>query len=96
MRDTYGIEISRQQQQLLTAWAHQDPVDEWELERNRRIAAVQGTANAYVGEVAIHKHQHYCQQRPLCLCDRKAAPALAVQFVRLAAPWRHAKRQCST
>jgi deoxyribonuclease-1 len=55
MRDTYGIEISRQQQQLFTAWANQDPVDEWELERNRRIAAVQGNANPYVGEVAIQE-----------------------------------------
>lgn len=55
MRDAYGIEISRQQQQLFAAWAHQDPVDEWELERNRRIAAAQGTANTYVGEVAFQQ-----------------------------------------
>ncbi|WP_286086993.1 MULTISPECIES: endonuclease [unclassified Halomonas] len=48
MRDTYGIEISRQQQQLFTAWANQDPVDDWEIERNRRIAAIQGNGNTYV------------------------------------------------
>ncbi|RUR43630.1 endonuclease [Vreelandella populi] len=48
MRDMYGIEISRQQQQLFTAWANQDPIDEWELERNRRIAAIQGNGNPYV------------------------------------------------
>ncbi|MGE6580418.1 endonuclease [Vreelandella aquamarina] len=48
MRDTYGIQISRQQQQLFNAWAAQDPVDEWELERNRRIAAIQGNSNPHV------------------------------------------------
>ena len=48
MRDTYGITISRQQQQLFNAWAAQDPVDEWELLRNQRIAAIQGTGNPYV------------------------------------------------
>lgn len=48
MRDTYGIRISRQQQQLFEAWARQDPVDAWERERNRRIAQVQGTGNRYV------------------------------------------------
>lgn len=48
MRDTYGIQISRQQQQLFTAWAAQDPVDDWELERNRRIVAIQGNGNPYV------------------------------------------------
>lgn len=50
MRDTYNIQISRQQQQLFTAWANQDPVDEWELERNRRIAAIQGNGNPYVSD----------------------------------------------
>lgn len=50
MRDTYGIEISRQQQQLFTAWANLDPMDEWELERNRRIAAIQGNGNPYVSD----------------------------------------------
>lgn len=53
MRDTYGIEISRQQQQLFTAWANLDPVDEWELERNRRISAAQGNANPYVGGKSV-------------------------------------------
>ena len=48
MRDNYDIEISRQQQQLFTAWANQDPVDEWEIERNRRIAMIQGNGNPYV------------------------------------------------
>jgi len=48
MRDTYGITISRQQQQLLDAWARIDPVDDWERERNQRIAAIQRTGNHHV------------------------------------------------
>ena len=48
MRDEYGIRISRQQQQLFKAWAKQDPVDAWERERNRRIAAIQGHGNPHV------------------------------------------------
>jgi deoxyribonuclease-1 len=48
MRDTYDISISRQQQQLFEAWARMDPIDDWELERNRRIAAIQGTGNPHV------------------------------------------------
>ncbi|WP_087107254.1 endonuclease [Halomonas citrativorans] len=36
------------QQQLFEAWNRMDPVDEWELERNRRIAAIQGNGNPYV------------------------------------------------
>ncbi|WP_110687004.1 endonuclease [Salinicola aestuarinus] len=52
MRDTYGIQISRQQQQLFNAWANADPVSDWERERNRRIAAIQGSANPYVDETA--------------------------------------------
>lgn len=50
MHDTYGIQISRQQQQLFEAWDRMDPVDEWELERNRRIAAIQGNGNPYISE----------------------------------------------
>ena len=50
MRDTYGIQISRQQQQLFEAWNRMDPVDEWELERNRRITAIQGNGNPYVSD----------------------------------------------
>lgn len=52
MRDEYGIRISRQQQQLFEAWAKQDPVDAWERERNRRIAAIQGHGNPYVSDEA--------------------------------------------
>nr|WP_279629858.1 endonuclease [Halomonas andesensis] len=52
MRDTYDISISRQQQQLFEAWDRIDAVDDWERERNRRIAAVQGTSNSYVESIS--------------------------------------------
>lgn len=37
MAETYGLKISRKQQQLFDAWNRQDPVDAWERERTRRI-----------------------------------------------------------
>ncbi|WP_086480419.1 endonuclease [Oceanospirillum sanctuarii] len=42
MRDTYGLQISRQQRQLLEAWNRQDPESDWERERKRRIEKLQG------------------------------------------------------
>lgn len=53
MRDRYGLRLSKQQTQLFQAWSKMDPVDAWELERNRRIAAIQGVANAYVSGSAM-------------------------------------------
>ena len=50
MRDTYGFALSRQDAQLYAAWNNADPPDDWERERNRRIAAVQGRGNRYVEE----------------------------------------------
>jgi deoxyribonuclease-1 len=35
---------------LFDAWDHDDPPDAWERDRNRRIAARQGNANAFIGE----------------------------------------------
>ena len=34
MADTYGFKLSRQDQQLYTAWSRQDPPDAWEIERD--------------------------------------------------------------
>ena len=52
MADTYGFNLSRQDQQLYTAWSRQDPPDAWEIERNRRIKAVQGRGNRFVEDYA--------------------------------------------
>ena len=48
MEQTYDVRLSRQQRQLFRAWDRQDPPDAWELERNRRIKAVQGNGNSFV------------------------------------------------
>ncbi|MCB1778771.1 MAG: endonuclease [Candidatus Competibacteraceae bacterium] len=52
MSDTYGFRLSRQDEQLYTAWSRMDPPDTWEVERNRRIAAIQGKGNRFVEEYA--------------------------------------------
>ncbi|WP_348703119.1 endonuclease [uncultured Neptuniibacter sp.] len=48
MRDRYGLNLSKQQTQLLNAWNKLDPVDAWEIERNRSIKEIQGNGNPYV------------------------------------------------
>jgi deoxyribonuclease-1 len=48
MEDTYGFRLSRQDRQLFTAWSRQDPPDTWEIERDRRIKAIQGLGNRFV------------------------------------------------
>jgi deoxyribonuclease-1 len=48
MNETHGIRLSRQQRQLMSAWAAQDPVDEWELIRANRIESIQGNRNRFV------------------------------------------------
>ncbi|MCG5517377.1 MULTISPECIES: endonuclease [unclassified Ectothiorhodospira] len=50
MQDTYGFRLSRQDQQLYRAWNNQYPPDDWEIERNRRITAIQGLSNRYIEE----------------------------------------------
>lgn len=37
---------------LFQRWSAEDPPDDWEHERNRRIAEVQGNANPFIGERA--------------------------------------------
>lgn len=48
MRDQYGLKISSKQEKLFAAWSVQDPVDSWELQRNKLIARLQGNSNPYV------------------------------------------------
>ncbi len=40
MSDTYGIRLSKQQKRLFDIWDREDPEDDWEKERKRRIAQV--------------------------------------------------------
>lgn len=48
MSDRYGIQISDAQRKMFEVWNKQDPVDEWELEKNRRIKKIQGNSNPYI------------------------------------------------
>lgn len=48
MSERYNINLSKQQRQLFIAWDKLDPVDDWELERDKRIMEVQGNSNPYV------------------------------------------------
>lgn len=48
MHDWYRLNMSRQQQQIFSAWDRMYPVSEWERERDRRIALVMGHSNPYV------------------------------------------------
>lgn len=46
--------LSQKNVKLFEAWNREDPVDEWECERDKRIAAIQGNTNPYVS--------YYCQE----------------------------------
>lgn len=48
MHDRYGLNMSRQQQQLFMAWNKQHPVTAAELERDRRIKKIAGNSNPFV------------------------------------------------
>jgi len=43
----HGI-ISKKNKKLFKAWDEEDPVDEWECERGRRIEGIQGNENPFV------------------------------------------------
>ena len=50
MDDAYpnrGI-ISKKNRKLFQAWAKEDPIDDWERERAKRIEAIQGNHNRFV------------------------------------------------
>ena len=69
MEQTYGFKISDQQRQLFTAWAKEDPPDEWETERNNRIAAIQGRGNPFITAAVLPGEK--------VRDERKAAPTTA-------------------
>ena len=48
MRDRYRLRLSHQQEQLLKAWSKVDPVDSWEIKKNKRVLKIQGNSNPYV------------------------------------------------
>lgn len=50
MRDRYGLRIEYDQLEMFNHWILIDPVDEWELERDKRIGQIQGNRNCYVSK----------------------------------------------
>jgi deoxyribonuclease-1 len=52
MYQTYGLQLSRQDQQLMCAWSRTYGVDEWEKKRDQRIVRWQGTGNRLVSDPA--------------------------------------------
>ncbi|WP_233208846.1 endonuclease I family protein [Zhongshania marina] len=48
MADRYNLRLSRQQEQLFMAWHKLHPVNDWERERDRRIATQMGHSNPFV------------------------------------------------
>ncbi len=79
MADTYGFNLSRQDQQLYTAWSRQDPPDAWEVERNRRIQAIQGKDNKFVTQyVALFGKAATTPAAPAPAVPMATAPAAPV------------------
>ena len=71
MRDQYDIRLSKQQTRLLHIWNKQDPVDDWERERNWHIQSVQGNANtlisdAYDTSFSCNAAKQYCSDMGSC------------------------------
>ncbi len=48
MHDQHGVVIPDEEWNMFVDWSTADPVSAWELERDRRIAAIQGNNNPYV------------------------------------------------
>ena len=48
MSDKYNINLSNQERKLMEAWNKQDPVDEWERIKNKRVTKIQGNSNPYI------------------------------------------------
>ncbi len=48
MRSAYNISIDRKRRKIFEIWKVYDPIDMQELERNRRIKAIQGNYNPYI------------------------------------------------
>ncbi len=48
LADAYGMRLKADQRRLLMSWHKNDPPDEWEKERNRRIKKIQGNGNPFI------------------------------------------------
>lgn len=66
MERTYGFKLSDQDRKLFTVWSRMDPPDDWEIERNQRIARIQGQDNPFVS--------HYGEAIPLSASAPSSEP----------------------
>ncbi|GGZ93952.1 deoxyribonuclease [Ignatzschineria ureiclastica] len=48
MADRYGLNLSKNEERLMSAWNKSYPVQKWECERNRIIESVQGNDNPFI------------------------------------------------
>lgn len=48
MSDRYDIDLSDAQRKMFEVWNKEHPVTAWELEKNRRVKAIQGNSNPYI------------------------------------------------
>jgi deoxyribonuclease-1 len=48
MEHMYGVALSEGQRRLFLHWHQQDPVDDWERQRNIRIKGIQGNLNSFI------------------------------------------------
>jgi len=48
MAGQYGMQLSKQDKQRFEAWNKTYLPDAWEVERNKRIALVQGNSNPFI------------------------------------------------
>lgn len=45
-----GMKLSKQEMKKYQAWNKEYPADEWEIERNKRIAKKQGNVNPFISK----------------------------------------------
>jgi deoxyribonuclease I len=50
MSDRYKMKLSPQELNKFSAWDKEDPVDAWEIEKNKRIKAIQGNGNLLIAQ----------------------------------------------
>jgi len=48
MSEKYNIRLSKGERQMMEAWNKMDPVDEWEIIKNKRIKKIQGNENRFI------------------------------------------------
>lgn len=49
MSKRYNLPISKKQNKLFRVWDKIDPIDEWEIKKNRQVEYFQGNSNPFVG-----------------------------------------------